>query len=302
MIGIRPVFYARAAILSPGGDGVTVYVDVLFGLNSAINYLLLRGSAAMGGHPVRFGRLLAAACLGGLYAVAVVLPGCGWLQELPIQAICAGLMLLIAFGWKRNTVKQGLFFFGLSFAFGGVVMLLIQLAEPDCMIFGNRAYYAVSTPALLLLAGVGYGISALVLSGWGAHTGGEIQTMQVQMGEQTVPVRVLRDTGNTLRDPISGQTVLVTGKALLETLLSDMVLRAELQDPATLLERLSKDHPKLRFCLVPYRAVGVEAGLLLAIRCSLIHGKRKETILAAFSPTEVSADGTFDAIWGGEIV
>ena len=41
---------------------MTVYVDVLFGLNSAINYLLLRGSAAMGGHPVRYGRLLAAAC------------------------------------------------------------------------------------------------------------------------------------------------------------------------------------------------------------------------------------------------
>ncbi len=281
---------------------MTVYVDVLFGLNSAINYLLLRGSAAMGGHPVRYGRLLAAACLGGLYAVGVVLPGFAWLQGLPIQVICAGLMLVVAFGWKRNTVKQGLFFFGLSFAFGGVVMLLIQLAEPDCIMFGNRAYYAVSTPALLLLAGVGYGVSALVLSGWGAHTGGEIQAMEVQLGEKSQSVRVLRDTGNTLRDPISGQTVLVAGRALLETLLPGRVLASELRDPATLMERLNIDYPKLRFCLVPYRAVGVESGLLLALRCSLVHGKRREPILAAFSPTEVSADGRFDAIWGGEIV
>lgn len=281
---------------------MTVYVDVLFGLNSAINYLLLRGSAAMGGHPVRYGRMLAAACLGGLYAVAVVLPGCGWLQQLPVQALCAGLMLVTAFGWKRNTVKQGLFFFGLSFAFGGIVTLLVQLAEPDCVIFGHRAYYAVSTPALLLLAGVGYGISALVLTGWGAHTGGEIQTMTVQAGEKSRTVRVLRDTGNTLRDPITGRTVLVTGKALLETVLSEPVSDSELGDPAALLGRLHRQRPDLRFCLIPYRTVGVASGLLLALRCRLVYGKKRETILAAFSPTAVSTDGSFDAIWGGEIV
>ena len=42
--------------------------------------------------------------------VAVVLPGLDRLQGLAFQALCAGLMLVTAFGWKRNTVKQGLFF------------------------------------------------------------------------------------------------------------------------------------------------------------------------------------------------
>ena len=50
---------------------MTVYVDLLFGLNTLINYLLLRGSAAMGGCPVRLWRLLTAAVMGGMYAVAV---------------------------------------------------------------------------------------------------------------------------------------------------------------------------------------------------------------------------------------
>ena len=59
---------------------MTVYVDLLFGLNTVINYLLLRGSAAIGGCPVRLGRLAAAAGIGGLYAVAVVLPGLDRLQ------------------------------------------------------------------------------------------------------------------------------------------------------------------------------------------------------------------------------
>ena len=32
---------------------MTVYVDLLFGLNTAINYLLLRGAAIVGGAPGR---------------------------------------------------------------------------------------------------------------------------------------------------------------------------------------------------------------------------------------------------------
>ena len=78
-------------------------------------------------------------------------------------------MLLTAFGWKRNTIKQGLFFLGLSFAFSGMVLVAVQLAEPDFLLLGGRAYYAVSTPTLLLLAGLSYTFAAVVLAGCGTH-------------------------------------------------------------------------------------------------------------------------------------
>ena len=121
---------------------MTVYVDLLFWLNTIINYLLLRGSAAIGGCPAGFWRMLAAAAMGGLYAVAAVLPGWSVLQDFAFQLISGVCMLLVAFGWKQSTVKQGLFFFALSFAFGGAVLLLVQMAEPDCLFLGGRAYYA----------------------------------------------------------------------------------------------------------------------------------------------------------------
>ena len=139
---------------------MTVYVDLLFGLNTVINYLLLRGSAAVSGCPAPPWRLLGAACLGGLYAAVCLLPGLESLQGLAGQTACGAGMLVAAFGWKRHTLRQGLFFLALSFAFGGAVLLLIQAVEPDCLLLGGRAYYAVSTPALLLLAGLGYGLAA----------------------------------------------------------------------------------------------------------------------------------------------
>ena len=281
---------------------MTVYVDLLFGLNTVINFLLLRGSGALGGCPVLFRRLAPAAVLGGLYAVAAVLPGLEFLQRGVFQGICAGLMLVLAFGLRRNTVKQGLFFFALSFAFSGVVLLVVQLVEPDCMFLGGRAYYAVSMPAMLLLAGACYAVAAFVLKGCGTHTGGDIIPVELRVNGRAARVKALRDTGNTLRDPISGQSVLIVEHGVVQTLLPDAAVeRSQLRDPAALMQTLAARYPHCRFRLLSYRAVGVENGLLLAVRCKAAIGGRAASVLAAFSPAELTNDGAYQALWGGEV-
>lgn len=281
---------------------MTVYVDLLFGLNTVINFLLLRGSGALGGTPVRFWRLALAAALGGLYAVATVLPGLEFLQRGMYQGVCAGLMLLLAFGWKRNTIKQALFFFALSFAFSGVVLLVVQMVEPDCVFLGGQAYYAVSMPAMLLLAGLCYAVAAFVLRSCGTHTGGDIIPVELSMNDRNTQLKALRDTGNTLHDPISGQSVLIVDHSIMQALLPEAaVAKAQLRDPAALMGRLSKQYPKCRFRLLSYRAVGVEDGLLLAVRCRGKISGKPVSVLAAFSPAELTNDGTFQALWGGEV-
>lgn len=282
---------------------MTVYLDLLFALNVTINYLLLRGSAALSGCPAGIWRLLGAAGVGGLYAAATVLPGLQFLQAGMYQSLCAILMLLLAFGLKKNTVKQGLFFFALSFAFGGAVLLAVQMVEPDCMILGGRAYYAVSMPAMLLLAGVCYGIAAFVLKGCGTHTGGDIIPVTLMLDRRSIQLKALRDTGNTLRDPISGQAVMIVdGKRLLSLFPDAGVTSLQLQDPAAVLQTLSAGYPGCQFRLISYRAVGVQTGLLLAVRCRGKIGKKVQTVLAAFSPGELTCDETFHALWGGAVV
>ncbi len=282
---------------------MTVYADLLFAINAAINYLLLCGSAAIGGVPARKLRLLGAALLGGLYAVMTVLPGMEAAGGFLCQSLCAALMLLAAFGWKRSTVRQGLFFFALSFAFSGAVMLAVQLIEPNMMLLGGRAYYAVTTPALLFLAGLIYGLAAVVLSGWGTHTGGDLVSLDLSVENRQLSLKALRDTGNTLTDPISGQSVLVADWQVLSRLLPNAGIQSShLRDPAALMQRLSRQYPQLRFRLVPYQAVGVEAGLLLALRCRVEEKRgRHQEQLVAFSPTPVSEEGRFDALIGGKI-
>lgn len=275
---------------------MTVYVDLLFGLNTAINYLLLRGAAIVGGAPGRRRRLLGAAAAGGLYAVAAALPGAAAVRSVPGQMAAAAAMAVLAFGWRRSSVKQGLYFLALSFALSGVVLLAVQFLEPDLKLLGGRAYYAVSTPALLLLAGLCYGLAALVLSGVGRHTGGDLTTLTLSFEDRQVTLRALRDTGNTLRDPVTGEAVVVTGQGILQRLFpEERITRADLADPAALLQRLCPRYPRAKLRLIPFRAVGVEAGLLLAMRCRA--GGRQ--VLVAFSPNEVGGGGAYEALLGG---
>ena len=67
--------------------------------------------------------------------------------------------------------------------------------------------------------------------------------------------------------------------------------------PAALALRLQAEAPRL----IPYRAVGVASGLLLALPCEITIGTETKHGLVAFSPTPVSDGGAYDALTGGVI-
>ena len=74
---------------------------------------------------------------------------------------------------------------------------------------------------------------------------------------------------------------------------------ADVRDPVAGLERLSPRWPG-RLRLLPYRAVGVERGLLLAVRLDWVQGREglRRGVLAALSPTPVSENETYQALAG----
>ncbi len=279
---------------------MTVYADVLFALNACVNYLMLLVSARVAGAHIRRVRLALAGGLGGFYAVAALLPGCGVLQGVWMKALVWAAMLVLAFGATKKTLRLGLLFLAASFAFGGVVFALMQLLDAGVMVLPGGAFYPVSAGALLTLAGVTYLAAWLVFSRLGEHTGGQIATLTLFLGAHTVTVRALRDSGNTLKDPITNEPVLVAGWQTAAQLLPEAKLQqAEFSDPAALLRRLSEQNPALRLRLVPYRAVGTQSGLLLAARCTAGQAGRKRPVLVAFSPTSVSDAGNYEALTGG---
>jgi hypothetical protein len=68
------------------------------------------------------------------------------------------------------------------------------------------------------------------------------------------------------------------------------------------LERLEREHPTLRPRLIPYKTVGRDQGMLLALRPQqvTVEGKR-ETLLLGCAPAPVSDGGGYEALLGGTI-
>lgn len=273
-----------------------VYLDEVFALNFCVNYLLLLGTARLGAAGVRQRRLLLAALLGAAYAVAVYLPGCGVLRLLPVKLLCAAGMLLTAFGARRRTLRLGAVFGALSLVLCGAVYA-VELARRGRVRFhGEALLYPVTFGSVLLTAGAVYSACRLLLPRL-THAPDSIVPLTLELEGRRVRISALRDTGNTLCDPVSGEAVLVAEWRCAQRLVN-LPLRAEaFARPAELALRLRRYRPRL----IPYRAVGVPAGMLLALPCVIRSERQIKTGLVAFSPSPLSDGGAYEALTGGMI-
>ena len=77
---------------------MSIYIDRVFVLNLAVDYLLLLASARLAGTPLRRLRFLLCGAGGGLYAAAVFLPGLTWLAHPLWKAAAGAAMAWAAFG------------------------------------------------------------------------------------------------------------------------------------------------------------------------------------------------------------
>ncbi|MGE4276867.1 MAG: sigma-E processing peptidase SpoIIGA [Lawsonibacter sp.] len=282
-----------------------IYVDTLFLLNAVVDYLLLLAAARLAGEPLKRLRFGAGAVLGGLYAVAIFLPGMAFLSHPICRIASAVLMLLAAYGGSRRLLRQGIIFFALTCAFGGGVVAIGLLGRQGLALGNSGVFYSsLDLKIVLLSAAVCYIVLTITFQRVGRHStlSGELLPTRLVLGERAVELTTLVDTGNTLTDPVSGRPVMVAEGESLEDLFPGEYRPgpADLRDPTGAITRLGTGAWKGRFCLLPYRAVGVDRGLLLALRVDRITlgGKDRGPFLVALSPTPVSDGGGYRALVG----
>lgn len=257
---------------------MAVYLDVVMVLNFLVDFLLLLGTNRLSGFPQGTARCAFGALLGSIYSGSCLLPGFLFLGNPLWRTVSLGIMGTAAFGWGRGAGKRTAVFVLLSMALGGLVVSL-----------GRNDFGALTLAALLC-----WGLCRFCFD----NTVGSREYVPLTLTHdgKTVSILALRDSGNTLRDPITGEQVLVVSGAVGQRLTG--LTEAQLQHPLETLAQ--RPIPGLR--LIPYRAVGSSGSFLLGLRLEQVKvGNQTTSTVVAFAAEDFGRGEVYQALTGGTL-
>lgn len=253
-----------------------VYLDLVMTVNFLVDFFLLMGTNRLSGFPAQGWRCAGGALLGAVYSGACLLPEFRFLGNLLWRLVSLGLMCAAAFGCNSGAWKRGGVFVLLSMAMGGIALSLGR---------GDVLSLVLCAALCLLLSGISFG---------GRIGGREYVPLKITHNGTSTGLIALKDTGNTLRDPVTGEQVLILSADIACRLTG--LTREQLRHP---LETLTHGPiPGLR--LIPYRSVGNAGGFLLARRFEHVTiGEKTQSALVAFAAEGLGKGEIYQALTGG---
>ncbi len=187
---------------------MTVYADVLLIINLFVNYVLLLCASLIMKNSASRRRILLGAALGAFYGLVIFLPDMPNILDFVLRLTATCLIVFSTFGFKnlRYFLRCFFTFFAVSFAFGGIMLVLWVTVAPVGMVYNNGAvYFDIDLSVLAISTVVSFALVTLI-SYFTARRAPRESVAIIKIGYkgQTVSGAALIDTGNSLRESFSG--------------------------------------------------------------------------------------------------
>ena len=293
---------------------MVIYADLLFLENLLANCFILKLASILSGSGLKTLKAFIAASFGAVYAViAIIFPDSLVVTSTLTKIAISILMSLIAF--KIRNLSEFLRRWGMillsAFVLAGCTYALSGVLSGGVIAYGGLMYVSPqgTLKALLLSAGLSVVLVrpiGRILSGKALREG-SVLPVHIKMGEKTVRINALLDTGNSLIDPLTGYPVMIVEAESIKELLPSDVYKSVVTNNIDLYTQFGdgSDSSWLkRVHLIPYKSVGKENGMLTGFRPDCVHivkeGVLKEIndVVVGVCGIKLSCNSRYSALLG----
>lgn len=202
---------------------MVVYADILVILNLIVDYFLLSASAAILRVKLSVFRQLASAAVGAFSSLYIFAPDLGLFFDLVFRAVICAVMVLCAFGFggaKRFFRSAGVLFL-VTCGFGGIMTAVWGAFRPKGMTVVNSVVYFNISPAVLIGASVITYLLFVLLKAIFSRTSQLADRCEITVTaeEKSITMDAIVDTGNSIKDYLSGSEVIIADGEFVKVLL-----------------------------------------------------------------------------------
>lgn len=247
-----------------------MYLDIIFLENLCINCIILLATAIICKNTISITRILLSSLIGSIYAVVVYLSIAQIFSNIVLKILLSVCMVHIAYNSKsiKTLLKQLLIFYLTSFTFGGVAFALLYFVKPQEILIKNGVLIG-TYPIKIALTGVivGFIIITIAFKNYKKRLSKKDMfcDITVNFKDKFKTIKAMIDTGNLLKEPLSGSPVVVVEKEELQ----DIIPKEILDNIEKIISgecNINLDEYSPKFRVIPFTSLGKENGLLLGIK------------------------------------
>ena len=251
---------------------MTVYLDIILFENLCMNFIILYATGFIIKSKIRYINLGLSSLIGAIYAILVYMQIFEIYSNMVAKVILSIAMIYIAFLPKgiKGLFKYLLIFYLVSFVFGGCAFALLYFLKPENILMKNGVYIGTYPIKVALLGAiVGFIVVHIAFKIVKSRVSKRtiLYDVIIKMGMKEVHMKAMLDTGNGLKDPITGSPVAVVEKEKLFGLLPNDILNNTEKIIGGDWENIDDDiNYRSRVCLIPFSSIGKQNGMLLGFK------------------------------------
>ena len=257
---------------------MTIYLDVVIIENLIMNSIIIYATAIVTKTKIEHLRIFLASLIGAIYSVLSYISKLAIFSNLFIKILLSIVMVYIAFNPpKIKTLgKQLLLFYLTSILFGGVAFSLIYIIKPQEILMKDGLFLGTYPLKTVFLGAI---IASIILITAFKVIKNKITAkdiycnIEIYLEQKNIEIKAMLDTGNLLKEPISGMPVIVVEHTKLYDIIPkeilnnlDKILGGDLES----IPEEIKEKYLTKLKVIPYSSLGKQNGMILGIKADKI--------------------------------